>query len=89
MIGYLKKSKKKREREREEEEQIKSEIDLQKLKDELDACEVPKEFEFYFGVLNKKIFYACQNLDLNEDNTSFIDFLSSDIGSQIFRENYF
>ena len=79
----------KREREREEEEQIKSEIDLQKLKDELDACEVPKEFEFYFGVLNKKFFYACQNLDLNEDNTSFIDFLSSDIGSQIFRENYF
>ena len=79
----------KKEREREEEKQIKSETDLQKLKDELDACEVPKEFEFYFGVLNKKFFYACQNLDLNEDNTSFIDFLSSDIGSQIFRENYF
>ena len=76
-------------REREEDKQIKSETDLQKLKDELDACEVPKEFEFYFGVLNKKFFYACQNLDLNEDNTSFIDFLSSDIGSQIFRENYF
>ena len=49
--------------------------------------EVPKELEFYFGRLNKNIFYACQNLGLNEDNTSFIDFLSFDIGSQIFRGN--
>ena len=49
--------------------------------------EVPKELEFYFGGLNKNFFYACQNLGLNEDNTPFSDFLSYDIGSQIFREN--
>ena len=77
---------KEQEKKREEEEQIKSEIDLQKLKDELDVGEVLKELEFYFGSLNKKFFYACQNLGLHEDNTSFINFLSSDIGSQIFRE---
>ena len=76
-----------REKEREEEKQIKSEIDLQKLKDEVDVGEVPKELEFYFGCLNKNFFYTCQNLGLNEDNTSFIDFLSFDIGSQIFRGN--
>ena len=83
MIRYLKKNKRKREKEK----QIKSEIDLQKLKDELDMGEVTKELEFYFGSLKNFFFYACQNLGLNEDNTSFIDFLSPDIGSQIFREN--
>ena len=49
--------------------------------------EVPKELELYFGGLNKKIFYACQNLGLNEGNIYFIDFLSSDIGVQIFFES--
>ena len=39
-----------------EEEQIKFEMDLQKLKDELDAVEVLKELELYFGGLNKKNF---------------------------------
>ena len=78
---------KEQEKKREEEERIKSEIDLQKLKDECDVGEVPKELEFYFGGSNEKCFYACQNLGLNEDNTFLIDFLSSDIGSQIFREN--
>ena len=58
MIRYLKKNKIKREKEK----QIKSEIDLQKLKDELDMGEVTKELEFYFGSLNKFFFYACQNL---------------------------
>ena len=46
-----------------------------------------KELEFYSSSLNKNFSYACQNLHLNEENTSFIDFLSSDIGLQIFREN--
>ena len=78
---------KEQEKKREEQEQIKSGIDLQKLKDELDVGEVPKELEFYFGGLNKIFFYVCQNLVLNEENTSFIYLLSSDIGSQIFREN--
>ena len=62
---------KEQEKKREEEEQIKSEIDLQKLKDECDVGEVPKELEFYFGGSNKKFFYASQNLGLNEDNTFF------------------
>ena len=78
---------KEQEKKREEEKQIKSEIDLQKLKDGLDVGEVPWELEFYFSGLSKTFFYACQNLGLNEDNTSFIDFLSFDIGSQIFRGN--
>ena len=70
---------KEQEKKREEEEQIKSEIDLQKLEDELDAGEVPKKLEFYFGGLNKKIFHACQKLGVNEENTFFIDFESLEI----------
>ena len=29
----------------------------------------------------------CSSLNLNRENSDFIDFLSSDIGSQIFKEN--
>ena len=46
---------KEKEKKRDEEEQIKSEIDLQKLKYELNACEVLKELELYFGDSNKII----------------------------------
>ena len=34
-----------------------------------------------------QLFLMCSRLGLNKDNAGFTDFLSSDIGSQIFREN--
>ena len=32
------------------------EIDLRRLKDEIDSGEIPKEMEFYFGGPNQKFF---------------------------------
>ena len=62
-------------------------MDLKRLKDEIDAGKIPKEIEFYFGGKNYNFFLMCSRLGLNKDNDNFIDFLSLDIGSQIFREN--
>ena len=66
--------------------EIHEEIDLARLKDETYA-EISKAVEFYFGRENYKFLLVCSRLGLNKDNEIFIDFLSSDIGSQIFREN--
>ena len=49
--------------------------------------EIPREIEFYFGRENHKFFLMCSQPGLYKDNESFIDFLPSDTGSQIFREN--
>ena len=49
--------------------------------------QILKESEFYFGGENDKFFLMYLQLGLNKDNENFIDFLSSNIGSQIFREN--
>ena len=67
-------------------DEIHEEIDLARLKDETYA-EISKAIEFYFGRENYKFLLVCSRLGLNKDNEIFIDFLSSDIGSQIFREN--
>ena len=61
--------------------QINEEIDLTKFKDEIDAGEISKELEFYFGRKNYKFFLMCSWLGINKDNENFIDFLSSDIVS--------
>ena len=62
-------------------------MDLTRLKDEIDAGKIPKQIEFYFGGKNYNFFLMCSRLGLNKDNENFIDFLSLDIDSQIFREN--
>ena len=62
---------------------------MTRLKDEIGDGEIPKEIEFYFGGKNCNFFLMCSQLGLNKDNENFIDFLSSDIGLQIFRENMF
>ena len=67
--------------------EIQQEIDLSRLKDEIDAGEIPREIEFYLGGENDNFFLMCLWLGLNKDNENFIDFLSSEIGLHIFREN--
>ena len=57
-----------------------------RLKDEKDVGKIPMEIEFYFGGENYNFFLMCSQLGLNRDNENFIDFLSLDIGLQIFRE---
>ena len=72
---------------KQKDDEIQQEIDLTRLKDEIDPGEIPREIEFYFGGENDNFFLMCSQLGLNKDNENFIDFLSSDISSQIFREN--
>ena len=62
------------------------EIDLTRLKVEIDAGKILGEIEFYFGGENDNFFLMCSQLGLNKDE-NFIDFLPSDIGLQILREN--
>ena len=74
---------------KQKDDEINEELDLTRLKDEIGDGEIPKEIEFYFGGKNCNFFLMCSQLGLNKDNENFIDFLSSDIGLQIFRENMF
>ena len=60
---------------------------MQRLHHEINSREIPKEIEFYFGGLNENIFLMCSSLNLSRENSDFIDFLSSGIGSQVLREN--
>ena len=76
----------KQEIKKQKDHEINEEIVLTRLKDEIDAREVPKEIEFYFCWKSSNFFLMC-SLGLNKDNENFIDFLSLVIGSQIFREN--
>ena len=70
-----------------EDKEINDEIDWRRLLDEINTGHTSSELEFYFGGPNRKFFLICSGSNLNRDNSDFIDFLSSDIGSQIFREN--
>ena len=63
------------------------EIDLNRLKDEIVACKISREIEFYSGRQNYNFFLARSKLNLSKDNENFIEFLSSDVGSQILRKN--
>ena len=74
---------------RKQKDEINEEIDLTRLKDEIDAGEILKESDFYFGRENDNFFFMWSRLGLNKDNENFTDFLSSDISMQIFRENMF
>ena len=65
---------------KQEDDEINEEIDLNRVKDETDAS-------IYFGDENYSFFLMCLKLNLNKDNENFIDFLSSDVASQILMEN--
>ena len=64
-------------------------INIQKIQDEIDSGNIPSEYEFYFGCPNRNFFLKLSTLNLSSDNSDFIDFLSSDVGSQILRKNQF
>ena len=76
----------KREIKKQKDNEINEEIDLTRIKDGVDAEEIPPKIEFYFGGENYNFSLVCSQLSLNKDNESF-DFLPSDIGSQILRRN--
>ena len=58
----------KQEIKKQKDDEINEEIDLTRLKDEIDAGEIPKEIEFYFGGKNYNFLLMCFRLSLNKDN---------------------
>ena len=70
-----------------EDKEINDEIDLQMLHDKINSGHTPSEVEFYFEGPNRNFFLIYSGLNLNRENSDFIEFLSSDISSQMFREN--
>ena len=60
---------------------------MTRIKDGVDAGEILPKIEFYFGGENYNFSLVRSQLGLNKDNENFIDFLPSDIASQVFREN--
>ena len=79
----------KKEIKEQEDKEINDETDLQRLCNEihLQKRHTPSELEFYFGGPNRNFFLISFGLNLIRDNLDFIDFLSSDIGSQFFKES--
>ena len=73
----------KQEIKKQQDDEINDEIDLNRLKDEINAGKIPRKIEFYFGGQNYNFFLVCSKLNLSKENY----FLYSDIGSQILREN--
>ena len=82
-----KNSEQKQEIKKQQDNEINYEIDLNRLKDEIDANEIPGEIEFYFRGQNYIFFLMYSKLNLSQINENFIDFLSCDISSQILRES--
>ena len=76
----------KQEIKKQQDDEINNEIDLNRLKDEIDAGKISRGIEFYFGGQNHNFFFMCSKLNLSNDNENIINFLSSDVGLQILRK---
>ena len=68
-------------------EEFKRYYNLDKLADELDNGQVPDQLEFYFGSDNENFFRQLLSLSPTPANTNFLDFISSDFGMEIMRQN--
>ena len=56
-----------------EDKEINDETDLQRLRDQVNSGHTPSELQFYFGGPNRKFFLICSGLNLNKENSDFID----------------
>ena len=68
-------------------ENFKKEYNLDKLADDLDKGKVPEMLEFNFWGENNRFFTILSQLSPINQTTTFIDFLASDYGSRLMREN--
>ena len=68
-------------------EDIKGEHTFDKIKNKLDEGHVPPSFEFFHGDENEHFCPSCNILNLNENNSVFIDFICSEKGEQILNSN--
>ena len=76
-----------KEQEERELEQLTKDYNLDKLVDELDNGQVPEKLEFYFGGENENFFNQLLILFPTPANANFLDFLASDFGAEIMRQN--
>ena len=64
-----------------DDKEINDETDLERLCDKINAGHTHSELEVYFGGPNRNFFLICSGLNLNRDNSDFINSLSFNIGS--------
>ena len=68
-------------------EQFKRDYNLDKLVDKINNGKIPEQLEFYFGGENENLFAQLLSLSPTPANANFLDFLSSDFGAEIMRQN--
>ena len=67
-------------------DELNEEYDFEDLFEKINDGEMPELIEFYFGGGNEHFITRCASLSLDNENESFIDFLSSYFSSRIMRE---
>ena len=70
-----------------EHENFKKQYQIDTLRDEIDQGHILEILEFYFGGLDDSFFAKILDLDLDEDTMLFMQFLVTDYGSQIMKQN--
>ena len=66
---------------------IKEEYNSDDIKNELDERPVPPSLEFFYGGENEHFWLSCDMLNLNKNNSAFINFIWSEKGEEILNSN--
>ena len=76
-----------REKNEAELEDFKKQYQIDTLTDEIDQGHIPEILEFYFGDPDDSFFAKILDLNPDEDTMLFMQFLATDYGSQIMKQN--
>ena len=68
-------------------ESFKNEYQIDTLTDEIDQGQIPEILEFYFGGPDDSFFAKILDFNPDEDTMLFMQFLATDYGSQIMKQN--
>ena len=68
-------------------ENFKKQYQIDTLTDEIDQGRIPEILEFYFGGPDDSFFTRVLDLNHDEDTMLFMQFLATDYGSQIMKQN--
>ena len=68
-------------------ENFKKQYQIGTLTDEIDQGHIPETLEFYFGGPDDSFFAKILDLNPDEDTMPFMQFLATDYGSQIMKQN--
>ena len=76
-----------KEKEKADIENFKKEYEIDTLTEQIDQGKLPQILEVYFGRESKNFLQRVKELKPNEETTFFIDFLMTDFGSRLMKEN--